>query len=126
MGSLSGSLTTSSLQRSWIRSVGMTPVQWTGRTPLDLPAGGPDLIWEQEAAGSNPAIPTRSEHMSILAVSARGATRGATCYASGTWQRANAGAWARMRSTLTIGEPVGTRKTPALAWPLARCGLAGL
>jgi hypothetical protein len=25
-----------------------------------------DLIWEQEAAGSNPAIPTSLEHMSIL------------------------------------------------------------
>jgi hypothetical protein len=24
------------------------------------------LLWEQEAAGSNPAIPTSSEHMSIL------------------------------------------------------------
>src|SRR5262249_575 len=34
------------------------------------------LIWEQEAAGSNPAIPTRSEHMSILNDSARGATGG--------------------------------------------------
>jgi len=32
------------------------------------PTGDPtDLIWEQEAAGSNPAIPTRSEHMLILA-----------------------------------------------------------
>ena len=39
-------------------SVGMSPVQWTDRTPPDLPADGLDLIWEQEAAGSNPAIPT--------------------------------------------------------------------
>ena len=58
VGSLLGSLTTTSLQWSWMRSVGMTLVQRTGRTPLDLPAGGADLIWEQEAAGSNPAIPT--------------------------------------------------------------------
>src|SRR5262245_50416893 len=48
-------------------SVGMSPGQWTGRTPPDLSAVGLNLIWEQEAAGSNPAIPTRSEHMSILA-----------------------------------------------------------
>jgi len=47
-------------------SVGMSPVQWTDRAPPDIPAGGLDLIWEQEAAGSNPAIPTSSEHMSIL------------------------------------------------------------
>jgi hypothetical protein len=40
-------------------SVGMSPVQWTDKTSPDLPAGGPDLIWEQEAAGSNPAIPTK-------------------------------------------------------------------
>jgi hypothetical protein len=33
-----------------------------------------DLIWEQEAAGSNPAIPTSSEHMSILANYVGGAT----------------------------------------------------
>ena len=46
--------------------VGMSPVQGTDRTPPDLPAGWLDLIWEQEAAGSNPAIPTRSEHMLIL------------------------------------------------------------
>jgi hypothetical protein len=39
----------------------MSPVQWTDKTSLDLPAGGPDLVWEQEAAGSNPAIPTSSE-----------------------------------------------------------------
>ena len=78
VGSLLGSLTTTSLQWSWMRSVGMTLVQRTGRTPLDLPAGGPDLIWEQEAAGSNPAIPTSSEHISIFDDSARGATGGAT------------------------------------------------
>jgi hypothetical protein len=40
-------------------SIGMSPVQWTDRTPPGLLAGGLDLIWEQEAAGSNPAIPTR-------------------------------------------------------------------
>jgi hypothetical protein len=39
-------------------SEGMSPVQRTDRTPPDLPAGGLYLIWEQEAAGSNPAIPT--------------------------------------------------------------------
>src|SRR5215472_2813411 len=44
----------------------MSPVQWTDKTSPDLLAGEPHLIWEQEAAGSNPAIPTRSEHMSIL------------------------------------------------------------
>ena len=37
---------------------------WLSRA---TPGYGSDLIWEQEAAGSNPAIPTRSEHMSILA-----------------------------------------------------------
>src|SRR5215469_15745936 len=47
-------------------SVGMSPVQWPNETLPDLPAGGLDLIWEQEAAGSNPAIPTRSERKSIL------------------------------------------------------------
>ena len=63
-------------------SVGMSPVQWTDKTPPDLLAGGPHLIWEQEAAGSNPAIPSSSEHMSILNEGSRGATRGATWWAS--------------------------------------------
>jgi len=61
-------------------SVGMSPVQWTDKTPPDLLAGGPHLIWEQEAAGSNPAIPTRSEHISILAEVPLGAKLGAMCY----------------------------------------------
>ena len=39
-------------------SAGMSPAQWTGKTSPDLPARGPVLVWEQEAAGSNPAIPT--------------------------------------------------------------------
>ena len=39
-------------------SVGMSPVQWPDKTPPDLPAGGLDLIWEQEVPGSNPGIPT--------------------------------------------------------------------
>ena len=46
--------------------VGMSPVQWSDRTSPDPTAGWLDLIWEQEAAGSNPAIPTSSEHMLIL------------------------------------------------------------
>ena len=58
VGCLRGSLTTRSLERSWMLPVGMSPVQWTDKTPPDLLAEGPHLIWEQEAAGSNPAIPT--------------------------------------------------------------------
>jgi hypothetical protein len=65
-----------SLQRSSMRSVGVSPVQWTDRTPPDLSADGLDLIWEQEAAGSNPAIPTRLEHMLILARSIHGSQIG--------------------------------------------------
>ena len=38
------------------------------------------LLWEQEAAGSNPAIPTRSEHISILMRLIMGANLGAMCY----------------------------------------------
>jgi hypothetical protein len=38
------------------------------------------LLWEQEAAGSNPAIPTSSEHMSILVRFRLGAKLGAMCY----------------------------------------------
>jgi hypothetical protein len=41
-------------------SVDMSPVQWTDRPPPDLTAGPIDPIWEREAAGSNPAIPTKS------------------------------------------------------------------
>ena len=59
--------------------IGMSPVQWTDKTPPDLLAEGPDLIWEQEAAGSNPAIPTTSEHMLILVRPSLGAKLGAVC-----------------------------------------------
>ena len=41
-------------------SVDMSPVQWSDRPPPDRTAGRIDLIWEQAAAGSNPAIPTKS------------------------------------------------------------------
>jgi hypothetical protein len=40
------------------------------------------LLWEQEAAGSNPAIPTSSEHMSILERLSLGAKLGAMYYRS--------------------------------------------
>jgi hypothetical protein len=44
-------------------SVSISPVQWADRTSPDLPAVGRDLIWEQEAAGSNPAIPTKRKQL---------------------------------------------------------------
>ena len=37
-------------------------------------------LWEQEAAGSNPAIPTSSEYMSILVKIVFGAAMGAKCH----------------------------------------------
>jgi len=60
-------------------SAGMSPAQWTGKTSPDLPARGPVLVWEQEAAGSNPAIPTSSEHVLILKWLRLGAKLGAMC-----------------------------------------------
>ncbi len=56
-----------------------TQLRRHGETSLDTPRLASDLLWEQEAAGSNPAIPTRSEHIWILLKIVCGASMGAKC-----------------------------------------------
>jgi len=88
-------------------SAGMSPAQWTGKTSPDLPARGPVLVWEQEAAGSNPAIPTRSEHMSIFVPRSVGANLGGMCYCR-AWPTARGALTARTRSTSITPPIAGT------------------
>jgi hypothetical protein len=55
---------------------GERPVRRRRATSSD----GRELIWEQEAASSNLAIPTRSEYMPILVKIGCGAAMGAMCH----------------------------------------------